>query len=244
LENRKPMIIGHRGAMGEAPENTLASFQMALLQEAQGIELDVHLTKNGDIAVCHDATIDRTTDGSGFICEMTTSEMKSFDAGSWFSNSFQGQQIPLLGEVFDLVPDSIMINVEIKASYDGNMEARLLDFLRERERLGNVVISSFDHKCIRRLKQLEPHVKAGLLYSANLIDHAGYAKLVGVDIFSLHPHYLTIDKADVDRAISAGLAVYCFTVNHIEAMRNMIHCGVSGIITDFPARLAELLKQM
>jgi glycerophosphoryl diester phosphodiesterase len=244
LEDRKPMIIGHRGAMGEAPENTLASFQMALLQEAQGIELDVHLTKNGDIAVCHDATIDRTTDGSGFIYEMTTTEMKSFDAGSWFSNSFQGQQIPLLGEVFDLVPDSIMINVEIKASYDGKMEATLLDFLRERERFGNVVISSFDHKCISRLKQQEPHVNAGLLYSANLIDHAAYAKLAGVDIFSLHPHHLMIDKADVDRAISAELAVFCFTVNHIEDMRNMIRCGVSGIITDFPARLAGLLKQM
>ncbi|SEC74402.1 glycerophosphodiester phosphodiesterase [Paenibacillus sp. GP183] len=244
MEQRRPMIIGHRGAKGEAPENTLASFQMALLQEAQGIELDVHLTKNGDIAVCHDETIDRTTDGSGFIHEMTTSEMKSFDAGSWFSSSFQGQQIPLLGEVFDLVPDSIMINVEIKASYDGKMEERLLDFLRERERLENVVISSFDHKCVRRVKQLEPDAKVGLLYSTNLIDHAEYAKMVGVEIYSLHPHYQSFDKADVDKAIAAELAVYCFTVNHIEDMRNMIRCGVSGIITDFPARLAQLLKQM
>jgi glycerophosphoryl diester phosphodiesterase len=243
MRKRKPLVIGHRGAAGEAPENTLASFQLALLQGAEGIELDVHVSRDGDIIVCHDPSIDRTTDGSGFIYEMTTAEIKSFDAGSWFSKSFQGQQVPLLGEVFDLVPQHILINVEIKYSYGGQMEMRLLDFLRQRGRLQNVVISSFDHKCIHRVKLLEPKAKAGLLYASNLIDHGGYAQLFGVDIHSIHPHYQSIDKADVDGAIAAELAVYPYTVNHIEDMNQMIQYGVNGIITDFPARLVKLLKQ-
>lgn len=242
MGNRKPLVIGHRGAAGEAPENTLASFQMALQQGAEGIELDVHLSKEGELVVCHDATIDRTTDGKGLIHEMTVSEIKSFDAGFRFSQQFQGQQIPLLEEVFDLVPENILINVEIKHSYGGQMEVRLLEFLKQKGRLENVVISSFDHKSIRRIKQLEPSSKAGLLYAANLIYHAGYAQQLGVDIHSLHPHFQLIDKSDVDGAVSAELAVYPYTVNHVEDMRRMIKYGVTGIITDYPARLAELLK--
>jgi glycerophosphoryl diester phosphodiesterase len=243
MGKRKPLVIGHRGASGNAPENTLASFEMALLHGAEGIELDVHLSKDGDIIVCHDATIDRTTNGTGWIHELTTTEIQSFDAGSWFSKSFQDQRIPLLGEVFDLVPESILINVEIKHSYGGQMEFRLMDFLRQRGRLGSVVISSFDHKSIRRVKQLEPEVKAGLLYAANLINHAGYAQQLGVPIYSLHPHFQLIDKSDVDGAVSAELAIYPYTVNQVEDMRKMMDYGVTGIITDFPARLVELLGQ-
>jgi glycerophosphoryl diester phosphodiesterase len=243
MGNRKPLVIGHRGAAGEAPENTLASFQMAILQGAGGIELDVHLSKDGDIVICHDATIDRTTDGSGVIHEMTTSEIKRCDAGSWFSKVFQGQQIPLLSEVFDLVPEDVLINVEIKQSYGGEMEFRLLDFLSQRGRLKNVVISSFDHKSLRRIKQLEPEAQVGLLYAANLINHAQYAQKFDVHIHSLHPHFQSIEKLDVNDALFAGLAVYPYTVNHTQDLRKMIEYGVTGIITDFPARLAELLKQ-
>jgi glycerophosphoryl diester phosphodiesterase len=242
MGNRKPMVIGHRGAAGEAPENTLASFQMAILQGAGGIELDVHLSKDGDIVVCHDATIDRTTNGSGVIHALTTSEIKRHDAGSWFSKGFRDQRIPLLGEVFDLVPESVLINVEIKHSYGGEMEFRVLDFLSQRGRLKNVVISSFDHKSIRRIKQLEPEAQVGLLYAANLINHAEYAQKFDIPIYSLHPHFQSIEKLDVDDAILAGFAVYPYTVNHTKDLRKMIAYGVTGIITDFPARLAQLVK--
>ncbi|MFD0693807.1 glycerophosphodiester phosphodiesterase [Paenibacillus sp. GCM10027628] len=242
MNGNKPIIIGHRGAAGEAPENTLASFALALEQGAQGIELDVHITKDGEIVVCHDYTLDRTTSGSGLICEQTWEEIRRLDAGAWFAEAFRGERVPLLREVFDLVPAGILINVEVKHAYEGRMEQALLAFLRESGRLDDVVISSFDHKCIRRMKQAEPAAKVGLLYAANLVDHAAYAQQTGVDVFSLHPHFHSIDKGDVDGAAAGGLAVYPYTVNQEEDYRQMIAFGVTGIITDFPGRLRELLK--
>lgn len=238
----KPIVIGHRGAAGEAPENTLASFALALKQGAEGIELDVHISKDGEIVVCHDPTLDRTTNGSGLICEKSWDEIKLLDAGSWFSEAYIGERVPLLSEVFDLVPRGILINVEVKHAYEGQMEKELLAFLRERGRLEDVVISSFDHKVIRRIKQAEPGVRVGLLYAANLIDHAAYAQQIGVDVYSLHPHHHCIEEEDVAAASAAGLATYPYTVNEEADCKRMIASGVSGIITDFPARLRELLK--
>ncbi|MBD0381776.1 glycerophosphodiester phosphodiesterase [Paenibacillus sedimenti] len=242
MNGQKPIIIGHRGAAGEAPENTLASFALALEQGAQGLELDVHITKDGQIVVCHDHTLDRTTNGSGLICEQAWEDIQRLDAGAWFADAFRGERVPLLSEVFELVPAGILINVEVKHAYEGRMEQALLAFLRESGRINDVVISSFDHKCICRIKQAEPSAKVGLLYAANLVDHAAYAKQIGVDVFSLHPHYHSIDKGDVDGAAAAGLAVYPYTVNHAEDFQHMIAIGVSGIITDFPGRLRDLLK--
>ncbi|MEW9700049.1 glycerophosphodiester phosphodiesterase [Paenibacillus sp. SI8] len=242
MNRLKPIVIGHRGAAGEAPENTLASFALALEQGAEGIELDVHISKDGKIVVCHDHTLDRTTNGSGLICEQTMDEIGRLDAGAWFSDAFRGEQVPLLREVFDLVPAGILINVEVKHAYEGRMEHALLAFLRERGRMEDVVISSFDHKVIRRIKQAEPAVKVGLLYAANLIDHAAYTQLMGIEVFSLHPHFHSIDQGDVDGAAAAELAVYPYTVNHVQDYKRMIACGVTGIITDFPGRLRELME--
>ncbi|MGO4270705.1 glycerophosphodiester phosphodiesterase [Paenibacillus sp. TAF58] len=242
MNKHKPIIIGHRGAAGEAPENTLASFALAVEQGAEGIELDVHITKDGEIVVCHDATLDRTTNGSGLICDHSWSELKSLDAGAWFSEAFTGERLPLLCEVFDLLPRGFFINVEVKHAYEGRMERALLALLRESSRMENVVISSFDHKVIHRIKQAEPALKVGLLYAANLIDHTAYAGQMGVDVFSLHPHHHCIEQEDVAAAVASGLAVYPYTVNELSDYRRMIASGVSGIITDYPARLRELLN--
>ncbi|SDN53870.1 glycerophosphoryl diester phosphodiesterase [Paenibacillus sp. yr247] len=242
MNTQKPIVIGHRGAAGEAPENTLASFALALEQGAEGIELDVQLTKDGEIVVCHDLTLDRTTNGSGLICEKSWEEIKSLDAGFWFSDHYKGERIPRLCEVFDLVPRGHLINVEVKHAYEGRMEEALITFLRERDRWEDVVISSFDHKVIRRIKQAEPEAKVGLLYAANLIDHAAYAKQIGVDVYSLHPYHHCIEQEDVRAAAAAGLASYPYTVNEVADYRRMIASGVSGIITDYPAKLRDLLK--
>jgi glycerophosphoryl diester phosphodiesterase len=229
-----PMVIGHRGAAGEAPENTLASFQLALEQGVQGIELDVHLSKDGEIIVCHDPTLDRTTDGTGWIYEHSSADIKRVDAGSWFGARFAGEAIPLLGEVFDLVPDTIMINVEIKSSYDGRMETALLDFLRRTNRLENVVVSSFDHKCLKRLKLLEPQAKIGLLYAANLIQHAEYARMVGVDVYSLHPHHQLLNSEDVSEAKAAGLLLILTRRIHRRILVEWSSMGFQVLLPTFP----------
>lgn len=242
MSMNNPLIIGHRGAAGEAPENTLASFALALEQGADGIELDVHLTKECRIVVCHDPTLDRTTTGHGWIYQQSYEEIRQHDAGSWFSERFAGEKVPLLDEVFDLVPGSVMINVEVKHAYEGHMEKALLDFLRKRDRFDNVVISSFDHKCAARMKRAEPAARIGLLYTANLADHAAYARSLDVDVLSLHPYHRLFEAEDVAEARANGLLTYPYTANDEADLRRLIDAGVSGIITDFPARLAALLQ--
>lgn len=242
MSTQQPIVIGHRGAAGEAPENTLRSFALAFEQGAEGIELDVHITKDGEIVVCHDTTLDRTTNGSGLICEKNLDEIKELDAGSWFSDAFIGERVPLLREVFEIVPRGFLINVEVKHAYEGLMEKALLSFLRESGRMEDVVISSFDHKVIQRIKLAEPDVKVGLLYAANLIDHAAYAQQIGVEVHSLHPYHHHFEKEDGDAAAGAGLATYPYTVNVTRDFKKMIDAGVTGIITDFPAKLKALLK--
>lgn len=244
MKKNRPLIIAHRGASGEAPENTLAAFQLGLKQGCDGIELDVHLTKDGQIAVIHDENIKRTTDGEGLIREMTTAELKKYDAGSWFSNKYKGEKIPLLEEVFELVPKEILINIEIKniPSFYVGIEEKLLNLLVRYDRVNTVIVSSFDHQCLHRLKKQNRNIKIGLLYFENLVDHAGFAKLFGLPVESLHPDQRALRAEDVRIAIENGLKVYTWTCNSEENMKRMIDYGVSGIITNYPARLKSLIE--
>lgn len=246
MSTNRPLIIAHRGAAGEAPENTLASFSLALDQGCDAIELDVHLSADGQLIVCHDDDIDRTTTGKGRISEMSVFELKKYDAGLWFHEKFKNEKLPLLEEVFDLVPKETMINVEIKniPSYYHGIEQMLLDLMIEKNRVEQVVVSSFDHKCLVRLKQLEKEVKIGLLYYTNLFDHQRYANLLRVPVYSLHPQFEAIHHEDISNATKQGLEVYPWTVNKEEAMKKLIDSGVTGIITDYPGKLKQLLKEL
>ena len=239
-----PLIIAHRGASGEAPENTLAAFQLALTQGCDGLELDIHLTKDGQLAVIHDENIKRTTNGEGLIGEMTTAELKKYDAGSWFSNKYKGEKIPLLGEVFELVPKEILINIEIKniPSYYEGIEEKLLELLRHYDRIDQVIVSSFDHQCLYRLKKQNKNIKIGLLYYENVVDHVEFAKLFGLPVESLHPDQRAIRDKDVRMAIENGLKVFTWTCNSEENMKRMMDYGVSGIITNYPAKLHSLIE--
>ncbi|MEF2246778.1 MULTISPECIES: glycerophosphodiester phosphodiesterase [unclassified Paenibacillus] len=243
MELTKPLIIAHRGSAGEAPENTMAAFKLALEQQCDAIELDVHLSKDGKIIVCHDATVDRTTNGKGHIHEMTVDQIKALDAGSWFDAKYAGEQIPLLEEVFDLVPPHIMINVEVKYPYGHEIEAKLIQLMREKNRVDNVVVSSFDFKSLLVLKGLEPEVKIGLLYNVNFVRHRDAAVIMQVPVYSLHPNMKRISKEDVADAKSHGLHVYPYTINTEKDMRKAINCKVSGIITDYPAVLRKVLEE-
>lgn len=236
------MVIAHRGAAGEAPENTLGAFALGLEQGCTGIELDVHLSKDGEIIVCHDATLDRTTDLKGEIRKMTVEELKRADAGSWYNEKFAGERIPLLEEVLDLVPPDVQINVEVKGAADGQLEPALLSLLKRKQRLDSVFVSSFDFVCLERLKALEPEIRIGLLYSFNISKHYRMAGLLDGPVYSLHPYWARLDKQAVQDAVEKGLQVYPWTINEEEKMKQMIDLGVSGIITDYPGRLKRLLE--
>jgi glycerophosphoryl diester phosphodiesterase len=234
-------VIAHRGAAGEAPENTLSAFKLGLEQGCDAIELDVHLSKDGELIVIHDATVNRTTNLQGAVNEMTVAELKKADAGSWFHERYAGERIPLLDEVFELVPPEVMINVEIKGSYGRRLEPALAALMRKADRVHNVVVSSFDFKSLQTLKLFEPEAKLGLLYDLSVARHADMAKLVSSPVYSLHPNFKRLDKADVEDAVASGLQLYAYTINDEAKMRQAIAYGVSGIITDYPARLKALL---
>jgi glycerophosphoryl diester phosphodiesterase len=238
--NDKLMVIAHRGAAGEAPENTLASFALGLEQGCDVIELDIHLSKDGEIIVCHDKTLNRTTDRKGAISEFTVKELKGADAGRWFGERYEGERIPLLEEVFDLVPPEVHINVELKAGVAPIVPA-LVSLMKRKDRLPGVFVSSFDYDLLELLKELEPDARIGLPYNNRMSKHYRVAGLLDCSVYSLHPHWAHIDRRNVRAAIDRGFRVYPWTVNKEEEMRKMIDCGVSGMMTDYPGRLKRLL---
>ncbi|SFE56308.1 glycerophosphoryl diester phosphodiesterase [Paenibacillus catalpae] len=239
-----PIVIGHRGAAGEAPENTLASFRLAAEQGSHMVELDIHLSMDGKLIVCHDDTLDRTTDCSGAIRSLHSDVIREADAGSWFSPAFAGERVPFLEEVYDLLPEDVEINVEVKDSAGALLDEILLDYLRAENRLERTIVSSFDHKLLLRLKQAEPELRIGLLYAADLIHHASYAALLETEVWSLHPHHGLIGAQDAEDAVAAGLHIYPYTSNHPAEWDRLVSIGVTGIITDFPGRLKEYLGRL
>lgn len=239
-----PIVIGHRGAAGEAPENTLASFRLAAEQGSHMVELDIHMSEDGKLIVCHDDTLDRTTDISGAIRSLHSDVIREADAGSWFSPSFAGERVPFLEEVYDLLPEHIEINVEVKDSGGALFDEVLLNYLRGDNRIDRTVVSSFDHKLLLRLKQAEPELRIGLLYAADLIHHASYAALLETEVWSLHPHHGLIGACDAEDAVAAGLHIYPYTANRSADWDRLLSIGVTGIITDYPGRLKEHLSRL
>src|SRR3954452_5296438 len=153
-------VNAHRGAMGYAPENTFAAFELAVAQGADMIEMDVHLTADNQCVVIHDETLERTTDGHGLVGEMTLAELQRFDAGSWFGSEFAGQHIPSLDEVLAWGHGRAIMNIEIKADpvpYEG-IEARVVDLIRRHGMQDDVILISFDHRAIKRVKALAPEI--------------------------------------------------------------------------------------
>lgn len=242
MNHAMPIVIAHRGASGEAPENTIGAFRLGLEQGCDGFELDVHLSKDGEIVVIHDFTVNRTTDGQGDVKDMLLSELRELDAGKWFSDAFSGERIPTLKEVFDLSPPELMINVEMKGGIGSGLEEALAELLRQSNRLGTVIVSSFDYKGLANLKRIEPSVKIGLLYDLRMAYHWKLPAVAGCEVYSLHPGLRRIDAEDVKAVQEQGLSVFPWTVNEEEKLLQAISYGVNGIITDYPGRLRTILE--
>ncbi|NGP44436.1 glycerophosphodiester phosphodiesterase [Bacillaceae bacterium SIJ1] len=240
----QPLIIAHRGASASAPENTLAAFTKAVADGANAIELDVHLTKDNELAVIHDDTVDRTTNGTGLVGQMTLAELQELDAGSWFSDDFQGEKIPSLTEVFAALPSTVVVNVEIKnvpCYYEG-IEARLAEVISKTQRWETTVVSSFDHNCLQTLAGIAPNVKLGLLYAMNAVHHDKLPQTLDVPVYSLHPMFKAISKTAIKDAMDAGYQVYPWTIDATDDLSYFIEAGASGLITNVPAKAFSLLN--
>ena len=232
----KTMIQAHRGASAYCPENTLEAFSKAIEQGADGIELDVHLTKDGEIVVAHDARIERVSDGTGYINDLTLKELKSLNFGKLSTDGLVCR-IPTMAEVFSLIkPSGLMVNIEMKTTERLYLELpeKLIALTEEYSMREYVLYSSFNHYSLQQIKKIDPKAKIGLLYQLGMVDPWVYADYVGA--YAIHPHYYVIAALPetVERCHENGIKVNVWPVSETEAIDLMLNCGVDGIISNKP----------
>ncbi|WP_079505567.1 glycerophosphodiester phosphodiesterase [Mesobacillus jeotgali] len=238
-ELRQFDTVAHRGAAGYAPENTIAAFDKGLDMKADYIEIDVQRSKDGELVVIHDTTVDRTTDGTGKVGDLTLQELRSLDAGSFKGEQFAGEKIPTFEEVLDRYHGKIGILIELKAPelYPGIEEA-VADALKERNldkpQNDKIIIQSFNFESMQKMDSLLPKVPIGVLTSsklhttdAALLEFAKYA-----DLFN--PSYGLVSKELVEKVHNLGMEIQSWTVRSPEAAQFLIDMKVDGIITDYP----------
>lgn len=237
--------LAHRGFSGNYPENTMIAFEMACKTKGcDGIELDVHLTKDGEMVLIHDEQIDRTcTDGKGWIKDMTLAELKKLDFSYIFAGKVEKQRIPTLAEYFDLVkPYGILTNIELKTSvleYPG-IEEKVYGLVKEYGLDEQVIISSFNHYSVVRFKKLAPHIKCGLLTDSWIVGSAEYVKKTGVECY--HPFFTNmLNPEEVKDLKEHDIEINVWTVNEEEHVRWMLEAGIDAVIGNYPDRTAAVL---
>jgi len=247
--NRDFLIIAHRGASFDAPENTMAAFQLAYRLKADMIELDLQLTSDGVPVVFHDTKLDKKTDGTGLVNRYRLNELKMLNAGGWFSGSYTGEKIPTLSEVLDWAKGRILVNIEIKPeavadNIEGGIEEKTVSLVKKFEMENKVLISSFDYRVIKRIKDLEPAIKTGLLYHKNESKGAEYAELVRqYDADFFHCSHREVREKEAALLRNKKIPFLVYTVNTPSLMKKMIRFGASGIFTDKPGLLYRISQE-
>jgi glycerophosphoryl diester phosphodiesterase len=236
------LVFGHRGASAYAPMNTLPAFELAALQGADGVELDVHFSKDKQLIVLHDFTVDHTTNGAGFARDMTLAELKALDAGSKKDPKFAGVQIPTLDEVFAAVGQKLYVNVEIKSETEetDGVEQAVADCLARNNMTERVIVSSFNPLALKRFREIMPHVPIGYLYMADFQPAAEV--MASLPHEARHPHHPMIDLAYMEWAKSNGYRVNTWTVNNAGRALELRDLGVDAVITDTPDVMLEALR--
>lgn len=239
-----PLVWGHRGASGYAPENTLPAFRMAAEMDADGVELDVQLTADGAIVVCHDEQVDRTSDGHGLIRDYTLSELKRMDF-SYGKSGYAGVTIPTLAEVLDLLkPTGLTVNIELKTGiffYPG-IEKKVLSLVQEKGWKDRVLYSSFNHETLRTIRRLDPEAKTGVLYADGLVDAVPYGRMLGAG--ALHPALYNLQYPGfLEACRESGMNIHVWTVNEEPDIRYCIRAGVQAVITNYPDRAVGIIRQ-
>ncbi|WP_040852269.1 glycerophosphodiester phosphodiesterase [Planococcus antarcticus] len=251
--------IAHRGASGHAPEHTLVSYEISKGMHGDYIEVDLQMTKDGVLIAMHDEKVDRTTDGSGYVKDMTLAEIKRLDAGSWFNaaypekagTEYEGLQVPTLEEVIETFGKGSRYYIETKAPdvYPG-MEKELVRVLKKYKLSGQnaqsskVLIQSFSQESLLTMQSLDPAIplvqlisysKPAMISDVELSYIKGYAVGVGMS-------HTKIDRAYVEQVRNHGLLIHPYTVNERADMERLIDWGVTGMFTNYPDLLEAVLK--
>lgn len=229
--------IGHRGAAGYAPENTFAAFDKAIKLKADFIELDVQMSRDGELVVIHDPTIDRTTNGSGEVRNLSLNELQKYDAGGWFHPTFRFQKIPTLSQVLDRYSKDIRLLIELKDPelYPGiekklakEMISRKLDQLTD----DSIIVQSFNRTSIQKFHRLLPNTPKGVL----TITPFSSEQLVQISNYSIYvnPYYPLADKQFIELLQQHQLKSFVWGVNRLDTYQEVRNSGIHGIITDYP----------
>lgn len=223
------IYIAHRGASGDYPENTLLAFSKALDRGATWLELDVHLSKDGELVVIHDETLERTTNGKGPVNSCLLRDLRQLDAG-------HGQQVPLLSEVLELISKETVVNIELKGVETAAPTARLLGELLGLGRLteANLLVSSLEFRELEVFRSLHPGIKLAAVLDR--LPRNLWSLVESLDLWSVHVSFSLVSAGLLGEARQRGVRLFVFTVNHEKDLQELQQLGVDGVFTDYPGR--------
>ncbi|WEK55893.1 MAG: glycerophosphodiester phosphodiesterase [Candidatus Cohnella colombiensis] len=252
--DNKVTTIGHRGASGYAPECTLASYQLAVRMQADYIELDLQLTKDGEVIILHDDTVDRTTNGSGYVNQLTLAQLKTLDAGSWFNqkypiyarNEYVNEKVPTLIEVFEAFGNSTKYMLETKSPSDNpGLEEKVWELIEQFQLHDHVAIQSFSSDSLKKFREWDNEIQLFQLFWYNYPASITNTKLEQVKSYAngIGVNFLMINENYVHKVKNAQLLIYPYTVNYQVNMERAMNWGVDGLHTDYPDRFKEVIEQ-
>jgi glycerophosphoryl diester phosphodiesterase len=233
--------IAHRGASGSFPENTRLAFEKAIEARVDMIEFDCQLTKDGHIVVFHDERLNRIAGVNGSVNKLTLADLKKLDIGAWRKRAHKGERILTLEEVLDVVAQRVNVCLDIKQFPESpqGIELKILFILSHYDYLDRAILSSFDYRCLDRLRELAPEVKLGVIFGSGILDDP-FAAARGVSAASILVQRELATREFLHKAWDDGLDVYVWTVNDVREMEKFASIGVQGIISDFPERFWKL----
>src|SRR5258706_3060999 len=229
--------VAHRGSAGSYPENTRVALEKALETGVEMVEVDCRLSKDGHVVVIHDERLERTARAKGYVRSKNLKELKKLDLGSWFKKSFKGERILTLEEALGILDGRVDVNLDIKWDKQGalGIELKLLFILSHYGYLERAVFSSFDHRVLRRLRELAPDIRIGVLHGAGMKENPfQLAREIGAE--ALHVEKELATPPLIERAADLGLKTLVWTVNEVAEMEKFLALGVDGLFSDFPEK--------
>ena len=248
LKSPKPLVIAHRGDSRHFPENTSSSFRSAIEKGAQMIECDVQLSRDRVPMIIHDPSLDRTTNGTGKIGEETFDELLKLDCGSWFSESFHGETILSLQQMLERFSGQILLNLEIKKeSVESEMkadgiEALVCNMVHDYGFQDRVLISSFHHVCLKRVKEHDDSLPVAPLLDTPKTFSELQMMYKDHDAFSIHMDEKHLERNLIQKMKESGIPLLCYTVNDLERKQELTEWGITGIISDDTTMLKKIVS--
>jgi len=239
-QSNKILVTAHRGASSYAPENTIASIKEAIKMKADNAEIDVQETSDGEIILLHDGNLKRTTGYDKNIWEASYAEVKKLDAGSWFSEKYKGEPVPRFAALLDAIKKKIHLNIELKTNgHEQKLADRAVKILKDKHLEHNCYFTSFDYKQIKRVKEIDPTIKTGLIFSSMPKDMDVFTS----DFEILSVGYNLVDADFVKKAKENNKEIHVWTVDDETEMKRLIDLGVTSILTNAPDKLIKLLAE-